>query len=337
MLTLSWKRLGLAPSCLLLLLTLSTAHAGPIGNPWYSIEINAWDENYDNVDSLHVFKTSDRDAVDGNLAGGVTLGSYAKPPKQADLSAYVVNGGLPFWVDASSPRHTSTPLPAGTVIGGDVSVDVVQSYRKSSADASISFTYTGAFLELFRDVEFGQPCDGCIRADLSFVAQVFLNSDRSLVSTQTQYASLYDNNGTLALEIGGNDAVNTPWQWTCDDCGSRLFYDGQATLDAPYTGQIDLSGIAFDTSLPPSEQPEFTVQYTLTAIAFDEGRFSGAWAFGRDPLSSDDGGVAFSIDGVLPTDRPILPAVPEPATWALMLAGFGIVAGVARRRRTPGA
>lgn len=30
-----------------------------------------------------------------------------------------------------------------------------------------------------------------------------------------------------------------------------------------------------------------------------------------------------------------LDAVPEPATWAMMLAGFGAVGGLARRRRTP--
>jgi hypothetical protein len=29
-----------------------------------------------------------------------------------------------------------------------------------------------------------------------------------------------------------------------------------------------------------------------------------------------------------------LDAVPEPATWAMMLAGFGVVGGLARRRRT---
>ena len=29
-----------------------------------------------------------------------------------------------------------------------------------------------------------------------------------------------------------------------------------------------------------------------------------------------------------------LAAVPEPATWAMMLAGFGVVGGLARRRRT---
>ena len=45
-------------------------------------------------------------------------------------------------------------------------------------------------------------------------------------------------------------------------------------------------------------------------------------------------GVSFTSDsGVFLTAANGVPAVPEPATWALMLAGFGVIGGVAKRRR----
>ena len=40
-------------------------------------------------------------------------------------------------------------------------------------------------------------------------------------------------------------------------------------------------------------------------------------------------------EDVLPPIDPPTPGVPEPATWAMLIAGFGLVGGMARRRGTP--
>lgn len=45
------------------------------------------------------------------------------------------------------------------------------------------------------------------------------------------------------------------------------------------------------------------------------------------------GNWAFDVLGVNAATGPGTPAVPEPATWAMMLLGFGMVAGAARYRR----
>ena len=40
--------------------------------------------------------------------------------------------------------------------------------------------------------------------------------------------------------------------------------------------------------------------------------------------------VTFDFDGLINA-----PAVPEPATWAVMMLGFGLIGGAMRRRRNP--
>jgi len=150
---------------------------------------------------------------------------------------------------------------------------------------------------------------------------------------ERQIATLFDDNGVLTLDVFGSAApLNPLWQWDCDRCGGPSFQLGRALLEAPYTGIVDLSGIAFDASLPPEAQPEFAVRYTLFARAFDQGAFSGAGAFSRDPLAGDESGLAFTIEGLTPTNN-VVGVVPEPGTWALMLAGLGVVGRLASRRR----
>jgi hypothetical protein len=47
------------------------------------------------------------------------------------------------------------------------------------------------------------------------------------------------------------------------------------------------------------------------------------------------GDFSFDSTGISATIRNVPTGVPEPASWALMIAGFGVVGGIARRRNTP--
>jgi hypothetical protein len=51
-------------------------------------------------------------------------------------------------------------------------------------------------------------------------------------------------------------------------------------------------------------------------------------------LINVDGPDAFQVAGLTVTAAPLAGAVPEPASWALMVAGFGLVGAAARRRKT---
>ena len=63
---------------------------------------------------------------------------------------------------------------------------------------------------------------------------------------------------------------------------------------------------------------------------------TGTFTIGLSPSMSPQDMAAFR-SGILlgAVDVPDLPAVPEPASWAMMIGGFGLVGGLIRRRRVP--
>lgn len=72
---------------------------------------------------------------------------------------------------------------------------------------------------------------------------------------------------------------------------------------------------------------------SLSGLSIANGEtFAIRW-FDDDTTGSDDGlGIDdFALNAVA---APVVSAVPEPATWAMMLCGFGLVGGAIRRRRT---
>jgi len=70
------------------------------------------------------------------------------------------------------------------------------------------------------------------------------------------------------------------------------------------------------------------VVYQLTAVGTTGGGEEGFVAFLGDPFD-----VSGTSDAFVVTTGPPAATVPEPATWVLMILGFGAVAGLATRRR----
>ncbi len=99
----------------------------------------------------------------------------------------------------------------------------------------------------------------------------------------------------------------------------NIFYPGGSPLtssDYPFSGGVfDIYGVAF---------------------MLDNGDAVNLWSNGVMPRVGLDYGVAVTdrIDVLDYSGGVSVQAVPEPATWASMLAGFGILGGALRRRRS---
>lgn len=92
------------------------------------------------------------------------------------------------------------------------------------------------------------------------------------------------------------------------------------------------------SNAPPtfvSDSVNFSYYPLSTQIAGGVDLSAGTHRFAFDISRSETGfgrGVAFVIDDVQTTFSPAAGGVPEPAQWALLIGGFGIVGAAARRR-----
>lgn len=317
----------LSAAAMLLCAAAAAQAGGEIGNPIYTIDMVSLDALLGPTTPA-VFVDSPRFAdANGDLVAGLIWRAPGPLLNNGSIGGAVFNHGNTYWIGGDTPTYTGVlPQPATNLVGGRASIDVWQSYRKEREDAQLHFTYTAASLQLYRDVEVGRTCNNCILGQVGWSAEVYLPE---LVGaplwSQKQTATLVDNNGALELTVL-NDAtgfglINPEWQWDCARCGGTALGLGTALLQVPYRGEIDLSSLSYDPAVAASEQVEFTVHYTMTWLAYDQGSWGKATVFTRDPLGSDHTGVSFDIDGLIPTDNPA-GVVPEPGTWALMLAGL---------------
>lgn len=115
---------------------------------------------------------------------------------------------------------------------------------------------------------------------------------------------------------------------------------GRASIALSYTLAGYLAGAntynQVFTSLSTSGSKTFTLTPTPTANLFDRIDFAfGSLVTGSSALL-DNINVA-TIDAPPPPPPPVIPpvgAVPEPATWAMMIAGFSMVGSTMRRRKS---
>lgn len=120
---------------------------------------------------------------------------------------------------------------------------------------------------------------------------------------------------------------------------------GSASVTSQLTWLEDLtaSGSAVNFSTP---------LYGTTVVSFHVGAAKGAsngvgyqgtafYVFDAGNLASGLDQFTFNLAGLsnarLYSTGSYIPAVPEPATWAMLLAGVGLVGGTMRRRRAVGA
>lgn len=106
-----------------------------------------------------------------------------------------------------------------------------------------------------------------------------------------------------------------------------------------FTGHYDAAGRLVFNTLGQIIQGYGTgsgaYKFNLAAIERDQlfgFRFTSDHAIQYAGVQIDNLRVSGTAIGT-PGDPPVIPAVPEPATWATMILGFAMIGGMARRRR----
>lgn len=107
---------------------------------------------------------------------------------------------------------------------------------------------------------------------------------------------------------------------------SFQYYSGSATANVPAFQLLDPSATEIFSATPPS----VGFQQRSGSILVNSGYYSGPITFGFGTSGSGAVGIDNVVFDVRATS--ISGAVPEPATWALMIGGFGCVGGAMRRR-----
>ena len=161
-----------------------------------------------------------------------------------------------------------------------------------------------------------------------YTYQVTLDSDQALVNGSK--TSIFDFagyvNGSVASSdvrfVAGTEALTTGM------LANPSFTDNPAITNLTLTwngGPFHMG-----TTTPNSGPPE--VNFTLTALStFGSTAFDG---YTSTAVKSNGTAIGQPTSNVGPVGVPIAAAVPEPASWALMILGFGGVGALMRRRRS---
>lgn len=258
------------------------AHATPIGEPYYAWFLHEYVERFTPPVTFSFYENL---LQSGAQRGGTVFAVQPLGHSQFGLSAQGTvagyDNGETFWADVISPLQGG---PSRDRMGGAAQINVVQSYRKDTPDASLSFTFTGGELQV---MHYGTArYDGYhANARMSFEAFVVDHSTGLQTWTESQSAHLgqdvrvfgeRDDNIFEFIREQDHGALASgmrPWEWYCDLCDEPAVGIATARLAEIYTGIVDLSAISVGS--------EFTLAFRLSVQAFDAGQGeTGAMALG---------------------------------------------------------
>jgi hypothetical protein len=229
-------------------------------------------------------------------------------------------------------RHLVLTALAATAFAAPASAAIVYSNNfdaenggntQTNYNSFNGLTVTGGTVDLVKSGDFGIICAGgsgaCVDLDGS-------TNDAGLVSSNS-YAFTAGQRVTLSLDFSGNQRNAPPPDAFTIDFNFSGPVSGTYGFNSSFTGLLDFGSFTNLTSLNVTVSG-VAPNFAMTGVTFFFNAANGGSAtFGLQDAGNDNIGIVvdnLSLDIGAP--------VPEPAAWAMMIAGFGL-AGTALRRR----
>lgn len=278
-----------------------------------------------NLYTLHDFTASGSD-VEGRVAvgGNATLNGYSIALKQPSSSgtpqSLVVNGALKF--------------TNGSVWNGNIVAGAGSSLTNVNGPDGNPTTISSAT----------SPIDFATENARLLALSADLGASAATGTTNFQYGGLTLTGASTGLNIftvSGADLASANGFTINAPAGAFALVNISGAIDAIQNMGMNLSGITASNVLLNFYQATsltiggISIQGAILApkadVKFNNGAINGAVIAGSLTGYGQINYVPYA--GTLLDPKVVTSSVPEPATWAMLLCGFGLVGGALRRRR----
>ena len=240
-----------------------------------------------------------------------------------ELDVHTLASAKPIPTSVTDDKQVPTTNPLAVVHGAAQDL-----YIGSSANASATATF--GTLKAYSDA---LKANDNIAEAQSDAESTFIDdfNGSTFLNNATYYAS-FNINGTTSAQPQFGPGPSVQVTWRLDDLTART----TILLGAWHLGN-PVTSFSIPFQVPVGDETRWYVD--LSTFTYDGAQSVPGLVFanfGHTVLNHiDPAGGASAVVGASGHDYATPAAVPEPATWAMLLLGVGAVGGAARRRRQP--